>query len=138
MVMGEQNCNQSSPQFHRHLSPSQVLVQSGWHLWFHTCSLLNLSSFTCMLPEVSLLKEAPGGTNSACQWLLAHGGLTSSRRQGCGFTKHCPIPLLQAVPKEDVLACQPFLRVFVLEQWPRAPGTHARISSLIAGRARGP
>lgn len=70
-----------------------------------------------MLPAVSLPMEAPGGTNSACQWLLAHGGLKSSRRQGCGFTKHRPIPLLQAVPKVDVLACQLFLWAFLLEQW---------------------
>lgn len=125
MVVGDQNWNQSSSQFHRRLSPSldsQVLEQPGWHLWLYICSLLNLPFFTCMLPEVSLLKGPPGGTNSACQWLLAHGGLTSSRRQGCGFTKQCPIPLLQAIPKEDALACQLFLWVFVLEQWPWAPG----------------
>lgn len=81
------------------------------HLLLTELSLLYLHASSGVTAE-------GGGTNSACQWLLAHGGLKSSGRQGCGFTKHNPIPLLWAAPEEDVLACLIFLRVFVLEQWP--------------------
>lgn len=124
----------------RHLLPSldsQILARSGWHLQFHTRSLQSSASFTCVFPVVVLPEEAPGGTNRGCRWLLAHGGWYQwSRRQGCCCTKRCSVPLPQAVPKEDVLACQLFLLAFVLEQWSWTPGTRARISSLAAGKAR--
>lgn len=112
--MGEQNCSQTCSQFYRHLSPSldsQVLAQSGSLLYLHASSGVT----------------APGGTNSACQWLLAHGGLQSSRRQGCGFTRH-PSPCCRQFPRKMCWSVSYFC--ICARAVARAPGTHARISSL--------